>query len=57
MEKVLGKSAIVDRADLGASYKIDTSEIAQIVRDLVLRFDDRYLERVINKYYGRERRG
>jgi nucleoside-diphosphate-sugar epimerase len=57
MEKVVGKRAITNRVDLGAAYEIDTSEIAQIVRDLGLVFDDRYLELVMTKYYGRERLG
>lgn len=55
MEKIVGKRAITDRVDLGAAYEIDTSQITSIVRDLGLVFDDRYLERVMNKYYGRER--
>jgi len=55
MEKVVGKRAITERADLGAAYEIDTSQIASIVRDLGLVFDDRYIEHVITKYYGRER--
>ena len=54
MEKVVGKRAITERADLGAAYAIDTSQIAPIVCDLGLVFDDRYIERVITKYYGRK---
>ena len=55
MEKVVGKRAITERADLGAAYEIDTSQIASIVCDLGLVFDARYIEHVITKYYGRER--
>jgi len=54
MEKVVGKQAITERADLGAAYEIDTSQIASIVGDLGLVFDARYLEHVIAKYYGRK---
>jgi nucleoside-diphosphate-sugar epimerase len=52
MEKVVGKRAIAEQVELGAAYEIDTSHIASIVRDLGLAFDDRYIEHVMNKYYG-----
>jgi nucleoside-diphosphate-sugar epimerase len=57
MEKVVGKRAVTDRVELGSAYEIDTSQIARIIQDMGLVCDDRYLERVINKYYGPERRG
>ena len=54
MEMVIGKPAVAERVDVGAAYEIDTSQITSIVSDLGLIFDDRYLEVVINKYYGRD---
>jgi nucleoside-diphosphate-sugar epimerase len=52
MEKVVGKKAVTEMVERGAPYSIDTSVIASIVRNLKLQFDDRYLERVLRKYYG-----
>jgi nucleoside-diphosphate-sugar epimerase len=52
MEKVVGKRAITEQIEVGAAYEIDTSQIASIVRELGLVFGDRYIEHVMNKYYG-----
>jgi nucleoside-diphosphate-sugar epimerase len=56
IEKVVGKQAVMEKVEKGAPYDIDTSTIQRICRDLKLRFDERYLERVITKYYKSQKR-
>lgn len=52
MEKVTGKSALVQILDRGGDYAIDTAFIVPIIHQLRLTFDDQYLPAVIGKYYG-----
>jgi nucleoside-diphosphate-sugar epimerase len=52
LEAVVGKPAVVDWMDTGASYEIDVMDMMPIYRELALRFDETYLLRTIRKYYG-----
>lgn len=52
LEKVTGKTAVVDWRDTGAGYAIDVGALSPIYRELALRFDNEYLLRTIRKYYG-----
>jgi nucleoside-diphosphate-sugar epimerase len=54
MEKAVGKPAHFLEEDKGEAYAIDVSTIQGITRELGLAFDDQYLFRVIQKYYGKE---
>ena len=51
-EKVTGKTAVVDWMETGAGYAIDVAAMRPIYRELRLPFDDGYLLRAIQKYYG-----
>ena len=48
IEKFLGKTANVNNAPGGDSYKIDTSHISDILNSM--RFDKKYLESILTKY-------
>jgi nucleoside-diphosphate-sugar epimerase len=52
MEKLIGKPAITKAVGDGGSYNIDTSQIRPIICKLGLAFDDSYVFRVMQKYYG-----
>lgn len=53
MENVVGKRAIYELADRGSSYPIDTRPIQPFLDAAGVRFDVGYLQRTINKYYGK----
>jgi nucleoside-diphosphate-sugar epimerase len=52
MEVVVGKAAIVRWIGEGSSYPIDVETMLPVYRDCELGFDESYLGRVIEKYYG-----
>lgn len=52
MERAIGKTAVVEEICQGIQYEIDISAITTIIKRLELNFDNGYIERVINKYYG-----
>ncbi|MEO8401135.1 MAG: NAD-dependent dehydratase [Gammaproteobacteria bacterium] len=52
MEKVIGKTAIADVINKNSSYEIDTTQISEIITKMGLSFDNEYILRVIQKYYG-----
>lgn len=52
LETVTGKTAVVDWLATGASYAIDVTAMLSIYREAGLHFDDAYLLRTIQKYYG-----
>ena len=53
MEHAVGKRAIYDVVERGSEYPIDTGAILPVMCKAAVEFDDGYLERVINKYYGK----
>jgi nucleoside-diphosphate-sugar epimerase len=53
MEKAIGKPAIYEIADRGAGYHIDNHFILPVLNAAGVKFDDDYLDRVIDKYYGK----
>lgn len=52
LEQVTKQRALYTLVDRGADWSIDTSRIADAVRACGIRFDDHYLVRTIEKYYG-----
>lgn len=52
---VIGKTPICVAIERGARYALDTSRIGASVSRLNLRFDERYVERTLQKYYGSSR--
>lgn len=52
IENVVSKPAITEVLDKGAAYDIDTAQITSIINRLDISFDDKYILRVIQKYYG-----
>lgn len=50
MEYFLGEKAIYHKIPKGHKYKIDTSSIEEIVVQLNLKFDEFYLDRLLQKY-------
>ena len=54
MEKLIGKPAITTAIGDGGTYEIDTSQIRPIICRLGLAFDDAYVFRVLQKYYGQK---
>lgn len=55
MEKVVEKKAVVEVVDQGSGYEIDISEIAPMIDELGLVFDDSYVSNVLRKYFGQRR--
>ena len=53
MEAAVGRRAIFDAIDRGASYAIDVERIRPSLERTNIRFPADYLDRTINKYYGR----
>ena len=53
MEKVVGKSGIFDVEERGSEYSINIDPILPVINKLDINFGDEYLEKVINKYYGK----
>jgi nucleoside-diphosphate-sugar epimerase len=53
MERVIGKRAIYDVVERGSEYLIDTTFMLQVIPQTPVKFGDRYLEQVLNKYYGK----
>lgn len=54
MESAIGKSAIYDIEECGSEYYIDTHAMLSVAEKATVKFGDGYLERVINKYYGKD---
>ncbi|MGQ3355549.1 MAG: NAD-dependent epimerase/dehydratase family protein [Phreatobacter sp.] len=52
-EKVLGRTARFSTVDAGGAYAIEAAWAARCAAGLGIAFDDRYIETVIGKYYGR----
>jgi nucleoside-diphosphate-sugar epimerase len=53
MEKVVGKSSIYEVQERDSEYIIDIDQILPVINTLDLHFGDAYIEKVINKYYGK----
>jgi len=53
MEKAIGKRAIYDVVERGSEYPIDTSAMLPLLEQAGVKFGHDYLEKVINKYYGK----
>lgn len=53
MERTTKKSAIYEICERGTSYHIDNSLIMPTLDEAGVKFGDNYLERVIDKYYGK----
>ncbi len=53
MEKAVGKHAIYESAERGSGYPIDTRAISPLLEDAGVKFGPDYLERVLDKYYGK----
>lgn len=54
IENILGIEAKYSFVDKGSSYKIDTQEIYNITKELLINFDDEYMNRIIRNNYGME---
>jgi nucleoside-diphosphate-sugar epimerase len=54
LETVCGGHAVYDVLDRGAAYPIDVARMLPFADQAGVSFDDRYLERVLRKYYGRK---
>jgi nucleoside-diphosphate-sugar epimerase len=52
LEAVVGKPAVVQWIDAGSDYRIDVGSVMPTYRELKLDFDENYLYRVTEKYYG-----
>lgn len=53
MENAVGKRAVYDVAELGGGYPIDNRSILAALDAAGISFGDAYLQRVIEKYYGK----
>ena len=51
-ERMLGKTAQTDVLPKGSSYDIDISVMWPLAKSLGIRFDEKYLNKVLEKYYG-----
>jgi nucleoside-diphosphate-sugar epimerase len=51
MERVVSKRAIYDVVESGSEYLIDISAILPVLEKAGIKFDNDYLEKVIDKYY------
>lgn len=52
LEKIIGKRAVYDIEDKGSKYFIDVSNLLDIYKELDIKFNEHYMEKVINKYYA-----
>jgi nucleoside-diphosphate-sugar epimerase len=52
IESIVGREANFDLVPRGGSYNIDVLPMIRIIGKSELTFDDSYLYRVLNKYYG-----
>jgi len=52
MERSVGKKSIYEVVERGTTYPIDIRMINSVLDKTGIQFDDKYLERVIDKYYG-----
>lgn len=55
MERVIGKRAIYNVEPRGAEYPIDIRALLPLLDQAAVKFGDDYLERVLEKYYGKSR--
>lgn len=53
MDKAVGKHAVYKFLERGSGYPIDISTMLPVVDAAGVKFDNGYLERVIDKYYGK----
>lgn len=53
MEKATGKRAVCEIMERGSGYSIDVSPILPLLDDAGVKFGPDYLERVLEKYYGK----
>lgn len=51
-ESVLGKKANYVYVDVGAEYSIDSSLAVKAAKRIGINFEERYVEKLIRKYYG-----
>jgi nucleoside-diphosphate-sugar epimerase len=56
IENILGIEAKYSCIDKGASYKIDTQKIYEITKELLINFNDEYMNRIIRNNYVMESR-
>lgn len=52
MESIVGKPAVYTRVPRGRHYAIDCPEVRALARELELDYSERYLERVLRKYFA-----
>lgn len=52
LERLTQRRGIYRKVAKGAGYSIDLSEVQPLFEQLGIRFDERYLERVLSKYYA-----
>jgi nucleoside-diphosphate-sugar epimerase len=52
MECVVGKKAVYETVERGSGYPIEISTVRPMLDKITSKFDDSYLKRVIDKYYG-----
>jgi len=57
MAKIIEKEAIIDLVDVSEEYAIDIERIRSVVSHCGISFDSGYVERVLQKYYGKIRNG
>ena len=55
MENFVGKRAVYDVLERGSEYQIDTSAIIPLLETAGVKFDNGYLEKIIEKYYEKVR--
>lgn len=53
MEKATGKRAVCEIVERGSGYAIDVAPILPLLDDAGVKFGPGYLERVLDKYYGK----
>lgn len=53
MEYIVGKPALYTVVEKGSEYSINTDVITPLLKNAGVEFGNDYLEKVINKYYGR----
>lgn len=52
MERIVGKRAVCTLVPKGRHYEVSCPEVAAVAADLNLDFSDRYLERVLRRYFA-----
>lgn len=52
LEQVTGRPALYNLIDRGAAYSIDTTRVAASIQKCGIVFDETYLIRTVEKYYG-----